>query len=200
GAVVELETGRNRERRDERRQWVPQPALCRAPGAVVHRRIQALTGAGCHSSPMSGPDSQDGPVIEGCVFDLDGVLVDSEPVWEQVRRQLVEERHGRWPPDAQSRLMGMSTAEWARYLSQDLSVGLPPAQVADLVVDRMVERYGQCLPLIPGAIEAVRRVASRWPIGLASSSPRRLIEAVLGEMGVAGLFAATVSTDEVGRG
>ena len=139
-------------------------------------------------------------MIEGCVFDLDGVLVDSEPVWEQVRRQLVEERHGRWPPDAQSRLMGMSTAEWAQYLSEDLGVGLPPPQVADLVVDRMVERYGRRLPLIPGAIEAVRRVASRWPIGLASSSPRRLIDAVLGRIGVAALFGATLSTDEVGRG
>ena len=96
--------------------------------------------------------------------------------------------------------MGMSTAEWAQYLSEDLGVGLPPPQVADLVVDRMVERYGRRLLLIPGAIEAVRRVASRWPIGLASSSPRRLIDAVLGRMGVAALFAATLSTDEVGRG
>jgi HAD superfamily hydrolase (TIGR01509 family) len=154
----------------------------------------------CHSSSVSAPGSQDGTVIDGCVFDLDGVLVDSEPVWEQVRRQLVKERHGRWPPDAQSRLMGMSTAEWAQYLSEDLGVGLPPAQVADLVVDRMVERYGRRLPLMPGAIDAVRRVASRWPIALASSSPRRLIDAVLGGMGVAGLFAATVSTDEVGGG
>ena len=69
-------------------------------------------------------------MIKAVVFDLDGVLVDSEPVWEQVRRGLVAERGGHWAPDAQRRLMGMSTPEWARYLSEDLGVALPPDQVA----------------------------------------------------------------------
>ena len=152
-------------------------------------RLVAMTATG-----------HDGVVIEACVFDLDGVLIDSEPVWEQVRRQLVDERHGRWPPEAQARLMGMNTDEWARYLSHDLGVGLAPDQVADLVVDRMVERYAQRLPVMPGAVDAVRRVASRWPIAIASSSPRRLIDAALATMGMVGLFTATISTDEVGRG
>ena len=76
-------------------------------------------------------------MIEAVVFDLDGVLVDSEPVWEQVRREVVAERGGHWVPDAQRRLMGMSTPEWAAYLSRDLGVGLPPDQVATLVIDRM---------------------------------------------------------------
>jgi HAD superfamily hydrolase (TIGR01509 family) len=96
--------------------------------------------------------------------------------------------------------MGMNTGEWARYLSDDLGVDLAPEQVADLVVDRMVERYAQRLPLMPGAVDAVRRVASRWPIAMASSSPRRLMDAALTTMGVVGLFTATISTDEVGRG
>ncbi|HLY84071.1 MAG TPA: HAD family phosphatase [Acidimicrobiales bacterium] len=138
-------------------------------------------------------------MIEAVVFDLDGVLIDSEPAWEQVRRSLVAEYGGRWPPEAQSRLMGMSTREWAQYLVE-LGVGLPPEQVADLVIDRMVEHYAQELPLLRGALGAVRRLAGRWPLGLASSSPRRLIDAVLARSGLAALFSSTVSTEEVARG
>jgi HAD superfamily hydrolase (TIGR01509 family) len=96
--------------------------------------------------------------------------------------------------------MGMNTKEWASYLSRDLGVGLPPAQAAEIVVDRMAARYRRRLPLLPGAVEAVRRLADRWPLGLASSSPRRLVDAVLTTAGLAECFAVIVSTDEVGRG
>jgi beta-phosphoglucomutase-like phosphatase (HAD superfamily) len=114
-------------------------------------------------------------MIAAIVFDLDGVLIDSEPVWEWVRRELVAERGGHWAPDAQRKLMGMSTPEWARYLSEDLGVGLPPDQVAALVIDRMAASYREHLPLLPGAVEAVHRLAARWPLGLASSAPAALI-------------------------
>jgi HAD superfamily hydrolase (TIGR01509 family) len=139
-------------------------------------------------------------VIEAVVFDLDGVLVDSEPVWEQVRRGLVAERGGRWAPDAQRRIMGMSTPEWARYLSQDLGVGLPSEQVATLVVDRMVARYEEHVPLMDGAVDAVRRFAARWPLGLASSSPPRLIETVLRSAGLRSCFRVVKSTEQVAHG
>ena len=139
-------------------------------------------------------------MIRAVVFDLDGVLIDSEPVWEQVRRELVAERGGHWAPDAQRRLMGMSTPEWARYLSEDLGVGLPADQVAELVVARMAQAYTDRLPLIPGAVEAVRRMAARWPLGLASSSPPVLIKTVLTAAGVDSLFATTLSTEDVARG
>jgi HAD superfamily hydrolase (TIGR01509 family) len=139
-------------------------------------------------------------VVDAVVFDLDGVLVDSEPVWEQVRRGYVAESGGRWQPDSQQRLMGMSTQEWARYLSEELGVGRDPDRVATDVVDRMAHRYDEELPLLPGAVEAVRRAAARWPLGLASSSPRRLIDTVLTVAGLTDLFAATVSTEEVPRG
>src|SRR2546429_328254 len=118
-------------------------------------------------------------MIDAVVFDLDGVLIDSEPVWEQVRRGLVAERGGHWAPDAQRRLMGMSTPEWARYLSGDLGVGLPPDEVASLVVDRMAARYRERIPFLPGAAAAVRRLAARWPLGLANSVPAVLLESVL---------------------
>jgi HAD superfamily hydrolase (TIGR01509 family) len=139
-------------------------------------------------------------VIEAVVFDLDGVLIDSEPVWEQVRRGLVTERGGHWAADAQRRLMGMSTPEWARYLSEDLGVGLPPDEVAALVTGRMAARYREHIPLLPGAADAVRRLAARWPLGLASSAPAVLIETVLAAAGLRPDFQVTMSTEQVPRG
>ena len=139
-------------------------------------------------------------MIEAVVFDLYGVIVDSEPVWEQVRRQVVADHGGRWLPEAQQRLLGMSTGEWARYLSQDLGVGLPPETVAATVIEGMQARYRDGVPLMPGAAEAVRRLAARWPLGLASSSPPALIGTVLDAAGLRGCFAVTLSTEQVQRG
>jgi HAD superfamily hydrolase (TIGR01509 family) len=143
---------------------------------------------------------QGGCVIEAVVFDLDGVLVDSEPVWEQVRRRVVAEHGGHWAADAQHRLMGMSTGEWARYLGEDLGVGLPPEAIAALVIDGMAARYGDRLPLMPGAVEAVQRLAAQWPLGLASSSPPSLIDTFLDAASLRTCFLAAMSTEQVARG
>ncbi len=134
------------------------------------------------------------------MFDLDGVLIDSEPVWEQVRREIVARHGGHWQPGTQDRLMGMSTGEWSTYLSSDLGVRLSPAEVADAVIAAMASRYRSHLPLLPGAVEAVTRMGSRWTLGLASSSPRSLIGTVLDAAGLRASFAAVVSTEEVARG
>ena len=139
-------------------------------------------------------------MIEAVVFDLDGVLIDSEPVWEQVRRQVVASRGGHWADDAQQRIMGMSTGEWARYLGEDLGVGLPPPAVAEMVIERMQARYRDGVPLMPGATEAVRRLAARWPLGLASSSPPVLIDAVLDGAGLRECFRVALSTEQVSHG
>ncbi|WP_406274958.1 HAD family phosphatase [Nocardia sp. NBC_00881] len=138
--------------------------------------------------------------ITAVVFDMDGVLIDSEPVWEKVRRAYVVEKGGHWLPDTQQRLMGMSTQEWSEYLSGTLGVREPPETVARDVVARMSEHYDNAVPLLPGAVEAVQRISERWPLGLASSSPRALIDAVLGQTGLIEFFTVTFSTEEVDRG
>jgi HAD superfamily hydrolase (TIGR01509 family) len=139
-------------------------------------------------------------MIQAVVFDLDGVLVDSEPVWEQVRRGLVAERGGHWAADAQRKIMGMSTPEWARYLSADLGVGLPPDQVATMVIDRMTARYRKHVPLMDGAVAAVHRMAARWPLAVASSAPATLIETVLKAVGLRSYFTVVMSTEQVAHG
>jgi HAD superfamily hydrolase (TIGR01509 family) len=139
-------------------------------------------------------------VIKAVVFDLDGVLIDSEPVWEQVRRQVVADHGGQWARDSQRRLMGMSTGEWARYLSDELGVSLAPDQVAELVISQMAARYAEHLPLLPGALQAVRRLAARWPLGLGSSAPATLIQTVLVMAGLRDDFAVVMSTEQVPAG
>jgi HAD superfamily hydrolase (TIGR01509 family) len=139
-------------------------------------------------------------VIEAVVFDMDGVLIDSEPVWERVRRRFVSDRGGHWPTDAQDRMMGMSTAEWSAYISADFGLGLTPRQVAEQVIAAMAAEYERHLPLLPGAIDAVRSLSGQWPLAVASSSPLSLIETVLDTADLASAFAAVVSSEEVPRG
>jgi len=139
-------------------------------------------------------------VIDAVVFDLDGLLLDSEQVWDEVREQLTRERGGRWHEGATRDMMGMSSVEWSRYMHERLGLPEPAAEINAEVVRRMLERYGERLPLLPGAVEAVRRLAARWPLGLASSSNRELIELALEAAGIAELFRETVSSEEVERG
>ena len=139
-------------------------------------------------------------MIAAVVFDLDGLLLDTEQVWDEVREALTRERGGRWHDRAQADMMGMSSKEWSTYMHDELGLAESPEELNRLVVERMQERYAEELPLIDGAVEAVRRLAERWPLGLASSSNRPLIDLVLEEMGVAQLFTATVSSEEVERG
>ena len=139
-------------------------------------------------------------MIEAVVFDLDGVLLDTEELWDEARRQIAKERGGRWRPDAQRAMMGMSSPEWSRYMHDVIGVADPPELISEEVVERLVELYRRQLPLVDGAIEAVRRIGVRWPLGIASSSNRPLIELFLELTGTRDLFRATVSSEEVARG
>ena len=134
------------------------------------------------------------------VFDLDSVILDSEHVWDEVREELARERGARWSDRAQRDMMGMSSPEWSRYMHDVVGVPDPPDAINREVVRRMLERYTERLPLIDGAVQAVRRLAERRSVGLASSSNREIIERVLEVAGIAPLFRATVSSEEVARG
>lgn len=138
--------------------------------------------------------------IEAVVFDLDGVLVDSEHVWDAARRELAAERGRPWPEQASRDMMGMSSLEWSRYMHDIVELPEPPEEISAEVVRRLEEIYRRELPLIDGAAEAVERLAERWPLGLASSSNRELIDLVLELSGLAHYFRVTVSSEEVPRG
>jgi HAD superfamily hydrolase (TIGR01509 family) len=134
------------------------------------------------------------------VFDLDGVLIDSEQVWDAAREQLVRDRGGTWHERATADMMGMSSKEWSQYMHERLGVPMALDEINDDVVRRVASIYGEGLPLLPHAVETVRAVASRWPLGLASSSNRPIIELVLERSELASCFAAVVSSEEVERG
>lgn len=138
--------------------------------------------------------------VEAVVFDLDGVLLDSESVWGEAKRQLTVETGGHWHPDATREMMGMSSIEWSRYLHDDLDVPMSPDEISDAVVERIIALYRKRLPLLPGAVEAVRSLAERWKLAVASSSNRPVIDLVLELAGIAEAFAVTVSSEEVRRG
>jgi HAD superfamily hydrolase (TIGR01509 family) len=139
-------------------------------------------------------------VTEAVVFDLDGVLLQSEEVWDAVRERYVRERGGRYDEEVQRAMMGMSAPEWSRFLHEEAHVPDDPGEINSEVVRRMLAAYRRELPLLPGAVSAVRRAAAAFPLGLASSSNREVFEEVLDLAGIAGCFRATVSAEEVERG
>jgi HAD superfamily hydrolase (TIGR01509 family) len=139
-------------------------------------------------------------MVDAVIFDLDGVLIDSESVWDATRRAEVADDGGSWTDSATRAMQGMSSAEWSRYLRDELGVALEPDEISRRVVERVLAVYERKVPLFPGAVDAVRRLAGHWPLGLASSANRPVIDAVLRSAGLTECFSATVSGDEVTRG
>ncbi|MEU4558032.1 HAD family phosphatase [Actinoplanes sp. NPDC023936] len=138
--------------------------------------------------------------VKAVVFDLDGVIIDTEEVWEEVRRGYVAEFGRAFLPDSQDRMMGMSTGEWSAHLADEVGVPRTAEQVAADVLGRMAARYREALPLIPGSVEVVRSLRQSYRLALASSSARILIDQVLETAGLTGAFEVTLSTEEVPRG
>lgn len=138
--------------------------------------------------------------LRAVVFDLDGVLIESEGVWDAARRRLVAESGAQWRQSATRDMLGMSSDEWSRYVRDELGVDLAPAEIDRRVVGIVLEEYRRSLPLLPGAVSAVDALSGRWRLGLASSSNRVVIDEVLRLAGLADRFAATVSSEEVARG
>jgi HAD superfamily hydrolase (TIGR01509 family) len=136
--------------------------------------------------------------IEAVVFDLDGILVQSEELWDAARRELADEHGIEWPSDATDAMMGMSSKEWSQYMHDEVGVPDPPEEINRKVLAWVEKRYREDLPWIPGAREAVRRMAEQFPLGLATSSNREIIDIVVDEGGFE--FVTTVSSEEVERG
>ncbi len=139
-------------------------------------------------------------MIEAVVFDLDGVIVDSEHVWDAAREVLARERGGHWHENAQTDMMGMSSTEWSRYMHDVIGLKDPPEEISAAVVSRIEATYREELPLIDGAPEAIARLAERWPLAVASSSNRPIINLVLELSGLDRFFRVTVSSEEVQHG
>lgn len=139
-------------------------------------------------------------MIQAVIFDLDGVLLDSESLWDAARREVVAQRHGRWREEATRAMQGMSSPEWSHYMHDELGVELSEEEIVSLVLGQLLDGYERHLPLLPGAVEAVERMARRWPLGLASSANRIVIDKVLDVAGLRDFFRASVSSEEVPRG
>jgi HAD superfamily hydrolase (TIGR01509 family) len=139
-------------------------------------------------------------MIEAVIFDLDGVLIESERVWTSAREQVAREHGGSWRAGATREMMGMSSPEWSRYMHDALGVTLEPDAIAAEVVRHLEDAYRRELPLIPGARETVAGLARRFKLGLASSANRSVLELVLELAGIQDCFSATVSAEEVARG
>jgi HAD superfamily hydrolase (TIGR01509 family) len=141
------------------------------------------------------------PAEPAVVFDMDGVIVDSEPLWILARKDLVRAANGRWIPEADTAMMGIGSDEWSVYMRDHLNLNhLTAERIRDEVIARMIRLYGESVPLIPGAREAVEAAGRRWRLAIASGSDRVLLGAVLASSGLAGAFAATVSAEDVAEG
>jgi HAD superfamily hydrolase (TIGR01509 family) len=139
-------------------------------------------------------------MIEAVIFDLDGVLLDSEKLWDRARREVVQEGGGTWLAGSTEAMQGMSSTEWPVYLRDRLGVQLSAEEINNQVVARVLMLYQDTLPLLPGATDAVERMAAAWRLGLASSSNRPVIDLVLDRADLAPFFDVTVSSEEVPRG
>jgi HAD superfamily hydrolase (TIGR01509 family) len=139
-------------------------------------------------------------MIEAVVFDMDGVLIDSEQRWDAARRAVVQAAGRRFPQEATRAMQGMSAPEWEAYLHDELGVPQTPSEIGREVVDAMAQGYRADLPLLPGATQAVEQLAAVYPLAIASSANRELIELVLELAGLHRHFGAYVSSEEVARG
>ncbi len=138
--------------------------------------------------------------IDSVIFDLDGVLIETEQEWNDVRREFAARHGGHWDEDDQPAVMGANSMQWAEYMRDQVGVRLTPKQIYDGVIEGLRDRYSQHLPLIPGAWEAVTGLAQDFKLAVASSSPIELIEHSLALAGLRKYFQAVVSSDEVATG
>jgi HAD superfamily hydrolase (TIGR01509 family) len=134
------------------------------------------------------------------IFDMDGVIVESEALWDRAREDLVLATGGVWVDGAQQAMMGMASTQWSVYVRDHLQVPLTAEEINQRIVERLIELYREDFPGIEGAPQVVRAASERWPLAVASSSNRELIDLVVDLAGIADAFKTTVSSEEAGRG
>lgn len=140
-------------------------------------------------------------MIKAVIFDLDGLLVDSEPLWFRARSELFQRFNLVWTDDDQERLMGVSTSFWIEYMSEKLQRKISSKVIEEGILNKMVSYYhAGDVTLMPGAQNALEFCYSRYKLGLASGSPRKLIEAALTGANWSRYFAEVLSSDEVAKG
>lgn len=131
---------------------------------------------------------------------MDGLLIDSEPVWNAARSQMAAEHGVSWTRDDHFNVMGVSTVEWIQYMVDRIGLTMPPDQVEETVIGHMVAMYEDGIPFRPHAVEKVQWMASLYPSCIASGSPRQLIDIVAQDRRIAPYLEFTLAADEVGRG
>ncbi|MBN1681049.1 MAG: HAD family phosphatase [Anaerolineae bacterium] len=139
-------------------------------------------------------------MIEAVVFDMDGLLIDSEPLWQRARIEAFGAGRLRWTEEDQQAVMGTSTIGWATMLAERLEHEYTVDEVIDRVTDQMIRFYHTLTPVMPGAVELLEQLNGHLPLGLASGSPYRLIDAALAGAGWTGVFSEVMSSDEVAQG
>lgn len=139
-------------------------------------------------------------MIKAVIFDMDGLLIDSEPLWQRARLAAFGAERLRWTDADQLAVMGSSTQAWAAFLAERLEHAYTPDEVIDRVLVEMERLYFEHLPLLPGAREAIGGLRGRYPLGLATGSPNRLVRAALRSAGWTDVFDEIVSSDDVSNG
>lgn len=138
--------------------------------------------------------------IEAVIFDMDGVLVDSEVYWAASREEFAGEIGKTWAHDDHQAVMGRSTVGWAQIMQERLGVDMTIAQIIADMKRRMIAHYEERLPVRPGAVEAVRLAAQHYRVALASGSPTEIIRWVTELTGLDQVFEVMVFGDDIPNG
>ena len=136
--------------------------------------------------------------IKAVLFDLDGVLVDTEIWWDEARLAFAESQGRAWTEADRAAIMGSNTRQWRALMRDRLDLAIPEADIERAVIGAMLTRYAdEGPPVIGDAVSVVRHLARRYSLAVASSAPPQIIEAALLGMGLRDAFAAVASSDEV---
>ncbi len=138
--------------------------------------------------------------IEAIVFDMDGVLVDSEVYWDKSRVDFARDRGKVWTDEFQRLAMGRSTVGWARVMQEKLALDDTIDEIIAEMKARVIAHYEERMPTRPGALESVSHMQQHFRVGLASGSPTEIIKAVLSITGLDQIFEVMIYGDEVPRG